>query len=85
MKIIWYSKKGEVIKVMEFSELKDFDLNSEMIILDLEGRILRRIYLPLASIRPERGVLRYDLFTVCQDKLYELVQNRASKSFASTQ
>lgn len=85
MKIIWYSKKGEVIKVMEFSELKDFDLNSEMIILDLEGRILRRIYLPLASIRSERGVLRYDLFTVCQDKLYELVQNRASKSFASTQ
>jgi hypothetical protein len=55
---------------------KKKDSQTEMIVLDLEGRILRRFYLPLASIRPERGVLRYDLFTVCQDKLYELVQNR---------
>jgi len=47
-----------------------------MIILDLEGRTLRRLYLPLASIRPQRGVLRYDLFTVSQEKLYELIQNR---------
>jgi hypothetical protein len=49
---------------------------TEMIILDLEGRILRRLFLPLASIRPERGVLRYDLFCVDQEKLYELIENR---------
>jgi len=51
---------------------------TEMLVLDLEGRILRRLYLPLTSIRPGRGVLRYDLFTVGQDKLYELVQNKES-------
>ena len=54
---------------------KKMDNKTEMLILDLEGRILRRPYLPLASIRPGRGVLRYDLFTVGQDKLYELIQN----------
>ena len=56
---------------------KKVDGKTEMIVLDLEGRILRRLYLPLTSIRPQRGVLRYDLFTVSQGKLYELVQNTA--------
>jgi hypothetical protein len=51
------------------------DDKTEMIVLDLEGTILQRHYLPLASIRPKRGVLRYDLFVVDQDKLYELIQN----------
>jgi len=51
---------------------------TEMLVLDLEGRILRRLALPLTSIKPERGVLRYDLFTVAQDKLYELVQNNVT-------
>jgi hypothetical protein len=54
---------------------KKVDGKTEMIVLDLEGRILRRLYLPLASIRPERGPLRYDLFTVNHGKLYELVRN----------
>jgi hypothetical protein len=52
------------------------DEKTELLVLDLQGRILRRLYLPLTSIRPQRGVLRYDLFTVAQDKLYELVQNK---------
>ena len=56
-----YAKKGD---------------QTEMLILDLEGRILRRLYLPLTSIHPGRGVLRYDLFTVSQDKLYELVLDK---------
>lgn len=51
---------------------------TEMLVLDLEGRILRRLALPLPSIKPERGVLRYDLFTVAQEKLYELVQNNVT-------
>jgi hypothetical protein len=57
---------------------KKKDEKTEMLVLDLEGRILRRLHLPLTSIRPNRGVLRYDLFTVGQDKLYELVQNQAT-------
>jgi len=52
------------------------DNQTEMIVLDLEGRILRRLFLPLASIQPQRGVLRYDLFSVGQEKLYELIQSR---------
>jgi hypothetical protein len=51
---------------------------TEMLVLDLEGRILRRLAFPLPSIKPDRGVLRYDLFTVAQDKLYELVQNKVT-------
>ena len=54
---------------------------TEMIILDLEGRIVRRLYLPLASIRPQRGCLRYDLFTVSRGKLYELVQSPGNKTW----
>jgi|GEM_PF-7013481 len=50
------------------------DGKTEMIVLDLDGRILKRIFLPLTSIRPKRGVLRYDLFTVGGGKLYEVVQ-----------
>jgi len=52
------------------------DNQTELIILDLKGHILRRLYLSLASIRPKRGVLRYDLYTVGQEKLYELIQNK---------
>lgn len=51
---------------------------TEMLVLDLEGRILSRLGLPLPSIKPERGVLRYDLFTVAQETLYELVQNKVT-------
>ncbi len=52
------------------------DNKTEMIILDLKGKILRRLYLPLTSLRPQRGVLRHDLYSVGRDKLYELVQNK---------
>ena len=48
---------------------------TEMIILDLKGRILQRLYLPLASIKPKRGVLRYDPYVVDQEKLYEIKKN----------
>jgi len=60
---------------------KKKDNQTEMIILDLEGHILRRLYLPLASIRPKRGVVRYDLYTVDQDKLYELVQDSETEKW----
>ena len=48
--------------------LPKVDGKTEMIVHDLEGRILGRLYLPLASIRPQRGCLRYDLFTVGHGK-----------------
>jgi hypothetical protein len=51
------------------------DNKTEMIVLDLEGRILKRLYLPLTSIQSQRGVLRYDLFTVGREKLYEVIKN----------
>jgi hypothetical protein len=54
---------------------KKKDDKTELIILDLKGRILQRLYLPLKSIQPKRGVLRYDLFFVDQEKLYELIKN----------
>jgi hypothetical protein len=60
---------------------KKVDGKTQMIVLDLEGRILRRLYLPLASIRPQRGCLRYDLFTVSHGKLYELVQNAGKRTW----
>ena len=54
-KIIWFSKKGEVLKAMEFSELKDFDINSEMLLIPVKenflritadhGQMKRRVYL----------------------------------------
>jgi hypothetical protein len=47
-----------------------------MIILDLKGQILKKLFLPLASIQPKRGALRYDLYVVDQDKLYEVVKNK---------
>ncbi len=54
---------------------KKMDNKTEMIILDLKGSILQRLYLPLASIQPKRGVLRYDLFVVAGAKLYEVIKN----------
>jgi hypothetical protein len=60
---------------------KKVDGKSEMIVLVLDGRILGRLCLPLASIRPQRGCLRYDLFTVSHGKLYELVRDAATGSW----
>jgi hypothetical protein len=54
---------------------KIMDNKREMIILDFKGRILKRIFLPFTSIQPKRGVLRYDLFDVDKEKLYELIKN----------
>ena len=51
---------------------------TEMIILDLKGCILKRFFLPLHSILPKRGVLRYDPFFVDQNRLYELIKNESS-------
>ena len=54
---------------------KKVDGNTEMIVRDVEGRMLRRLHVPLASIRPGRRPLRFELITVNRGKLYELVRN----------
>jgi hypothetical protein len=54
---------------------KKKDNKREMIVLDLKGSILQRLYLPLTSIQPKRGGLRYDLFVVDRTKLYEVIKN----------
>jgi hypothetical protein len=51
------------------------DGQHEMLILDLKGNILKRMFLPLPSIRPFRRILRSDLFAVDRGKLFELVKN----------
>lgn len=54
---------------------KKKDDKTEMIVLDLKGQILKRFYLPLTSIQPKRGVLRFDLFYVNNNKLYEILRD----------
>jgi hypothetical protein len=49
--------------------------NSETLVIDMEGNVTRRMYVPLRSLRPDRGVLRYDLFDVDCSTLYELIMN----------
>jgi hypothetical protein len=53
---------------------KKVDGRTEMLVLDLEGRILKRLFPPLASIRPGRRPRRFDPFIVDRGMLYELVQ-----------
>ncbi|MEW6364942.1 MAG: hypothetical protein AB1714_09915 [Acidobacteriota bacterium] len=63
-KIIWLSKKGEVLKVMPFSELKDFDVNSEMLLIPVKENFLRitadhdlmkrRVYLLDSTFKTEK-------------------------------
>lgn len=60
---------------------KKKDDKRELIVLDLEGNIRERMFLPLKSIRPQRGVLRFDLFTVEQGKLYELVKKGEAENW----
>lgn len=47
----------------------------EMLILDHNGKVLARLFLPLESFHHFRGPFRSDFFTVCGGVLYELVQN----------
>jgi hypothetical protein len=55
-----YSKRGDL---------------RELVILDLSGKILKRMFLPFPSIKPLRGSLRFDMFNIDQETLYELLFN----------
>ena len=67
-----YCVSGDKIYVTTYKKKDD---KTEMIVLDMQGSILKKIYLPMASIQPKRGVLRYDLYVVDQEKLYEVIKN----------
>ena len=54
------------------------DGNHEMVVLDLEGRIEKTLFLPLRSKSPARRILRFDPYVVHQGKLYELVRGQAA-------
>ncbi len=54
---------------------KEQDGQHEMLILDFKGNILRRMFLPLPSMRLFRRILRSDLFAVDRGKLFELIKN----------
>jgi hypothetical protein len=54
---------------------KKIDNKNEIIILDLKGNILKRVFLPMLSKIPGRRPLRFDLFDADQGKLYELIKN----------
>ena len=51
----------------------------EVIILDLKGTILKRIFLPLSSMRwPSKNALNTELYTISDNHVYELLKNTDS-------
>jgi hypothetical protein len=74
--------QAQIVEVLEYVARSRLDAGNhavrpELIVLGLECRILTRLHLPLASIRPQRECSRHDLFTVSHAKVYELVQHAA--------
>jgi len=53
----------------------------EMIVLDLEGRTVRTLFLPLRSMNRARRILRFDPYVVHQGRLYEIVKDDATGVF----
>ena len=54
---------------------KKLENKNEMIILDIKGDILTRLFISIPSIKQNRGALRFDLFDVFEEKLYEVLKN----------
>jgi hypothetical protein len=54
---------------------KKKDSKNELIILDLKGNILRRIFLPFKSLKDYKHFMEYDANTVHNGVLYELFEN----------
>ncbi len=53
----------------------------EIIILDLKGKTLDKIYLPLISYKIFKFTGQTDLYSISNDKLYELVKNDETKTW----
>lgn len=57
------------------------DGNHEVLILDLEGQLLKTLFLPLRSMSPSRTILRFDPYVIHEGKLYEVVRSETTKSY----
>lgn len=55
------------------------DGGHEIIVMDLTGQIIKRIYPRLPSFKCTKSLLTKDLYAFDQDKLCQLVQNKISK------
>lgn len=53
----------------------------EMLVLDLKGGIQGRLLLPMASRHPYRRLMRFDLYDVNQEVLYELIRNPSTRQW----
>ncbi len=53
--------------------------HNETIIMDLEGNMLDRFFLPLPSKKQKRGSLRFDLFDIDRRKLFEIVKSEETE------
>lgn len=94
---IWKSKNPSSFVFYEYAPpIKDFfldsnkiyvttykekDNNHEIIILDLKGNILDRIFVPLPSMRPHKNSEIFDPYFVHRDVLYELVENQETETW----
>lgn len=53
----------------------------EIMALDLEGRTLKTLVVPLKSKNPSRRILRFDPYVVHRDRLYEMVRNETTGTY----
>jgi hypothetical protein len=54
------------------------DDKHELVILNLEGRILKTLFVPLKSMNRARRILRFDPYVVHRGELYEIARNDSS-------
>lgn len=57
------------------------DGKNELIILDIKGKILKRMFLPFESMQDWRILGAVDPYTVHKDVLYELVENEETETW----
>ncbi|UCE40394.1 MAG: hypothetical protein JSV17_13150 [Candidatus Aminicenantes bacterium] len=55
------------------------DQGHEIVVMDLTGQIVKRIYPLLPSFKYTKSLLAKDLYSFDQGKLYQLVQNKTTK------
>jgi hypothetical protein len=53
----------------------------EIVILDLEGRILQTLFVPMKSKNLSRRILRFDPYVVHRDTLYEIVRGDSTGTY----
>ncbi len=64
------------IYVYTYKRIND---NHELLILDLKGNIINTVYLSVPSMKELKFTGSYDLLTVHDNKMYELIQNPNTK------